>query len=298
MKILLLGKNGQLGSELLRILPDLGQVIALDYPDLDMADPKSIVNTVRESNPDVIFNATAYTNVDRAETETISVEAINGMGPGILAEEARKIGAVLIHYSTDFVFDGKKDRPYIETDIPNPVNLYGLSKLHGEKAVQQAGEDFLILRTSWLYSLHHGGFVDKVLEWSHHQKVLRIVDDQFGSPTWARMLAEASTRIIQRNADDLRSFIHDMSGIYHVAGKGIANRFEWARKIVDLDPDRNLQICGSVKPAKTSDFSSHVRRPLFSGLSCEKFETTFGIELPVWDESLRAAMNSEIPIAN
>ena len=290
MKILLLGKNGQLGWELNRTLQPLGEVFAFDYPDVDMADARNIREIVRQTKPDVIYNATAYTDVDKAESEPDLAEAVNVIGPGILAEEARKLNAVLIHYSTDYVFDGKKGSPYIETDIPNPLNVYGLSKLHGEQAIQQVGGVYLIFRTSWLYSLRGNSFVNKVLQWARTQKTLRIVDDQIGSPTWARMLAEATTQVIAQSRGDPSGYLTEKAGLYHLAGKGAASRYTWANNILDFDPHRYEQIVRELQIAKTSDFPTTAVRPLFSVLSCSAFEKTFDLMLPSWQKTLLFAL--------
>lgn len=293
LKILLLGNTGQLGWELNRTLQPLGVVVALDYPEVNMADAASIRKTVQDHRPEVIVNATAYTAVDKAESELELAEAINGTGSGILAEEARKKNAILIHYSTDYVFDGKKGSPYTETDTPNPINVYGLTKLHGEQAIQQVDGVYLIFRTSWVYtlrtsagSLRRDSFVIKVLQWARQNEVLRIVDDQIANPTWARMLAEITSQVLARGEE----YIHERAGLYHLAGSGFASRFEWARLILDLDPNRHEQMVKELLPAPTSDFLTPARRPLYSALNCDKFAATFGVRLPPWEATLRMAI--------
>ena len=259
-----------------------------------MADAVSIRKTVQECRPEVIVNATAYTAVDKAESEPELAEAINGNGPCVLAEEARKLNAVLIHYSTDYVFDGKKGAPYIETDLPNPLNVYGVSKLHGERAIQQAGGAYLILRTSWVYSLRQGGFVNKVLEWARQQDTLRMVTDQIGNPTWCRMLAEITAQVLARGDDHIREY----SGLYHLAGSGFASRIDWAKWILELDPNKSEQTVKEIIPVLTSDFPTPALRPLFSALECTHFLATFGLQLPDWMKSLTYAMQdiSKLPI--
>ena len=190
MNLLLLGNTGQLGWELQRTLQPLGAVVALDYPQVNLADTTSIRKTVQEYLPQVIVNAAAYTAVDKAEIEPELAEAINGTGSRVLAEEARKLNAVLIHYSTDYVFDGTKGAPYGETDLPHPINVYGQSKLAGEQAIQSVDGNYLIFRTAWVYSLRRNSFVSKVLGWARKNETLRVVDDQVSNPTWARMLAK------------------------------------------------------------------------------------------------------------
>jgi dTDP-4-dehydrorhamnose reductase len=291
MKLLLLGKTGQLGWELLRSLQPLGEVVALDYPEVNMADVASIRKTVGEHRPELIVNATAYTAVDKAESEPELAEAINGTGPGVLAEEARKLNAVLIHYSTDYVFDGKKGTPYAEADLPNPLNVYGSSKLHGEQTIQQVGGAYLILRTSWVYSLRQqGGFVGKILQWSRQQETLRIVDDQIGNPTWARMQAEMTAQILARGNE----YIHERTGMYHLAGSGFASRFEWAEMILELDPHRQEQTAKDIFPARTTDFPTPAQRPLFSALDCSRFGHVFDLVLPPWQKALQLALDEPL----
>ena len=293
MNLLLLGNTGQLGWELQRSLQPLGVVVAIDTPEVDMADAAGIRKKVQECHPDGIINATAYTAVDKAEREAELAEAINGRGPGVLAEEARKLQAFLIHYSTDFVFDGRKGTPYIESDLPNPLNVYGESKLHGEQAIQQVGGDYLILRTSWVYahrasagSLRQAGFVSKVLERSRHHDPLRMVTDQVGNPTWSRMLAESTAQLLSRGAAHIR----DHAGLYHLAGSGLASRYDWASLILELDPDKNEQRVKEILPALTADFPTPAQRPLFSALDCSHFFATFGLQLPDWKAALQLAL--------
>lgn len=286
MKILLLGNTGQLGWELNRTLLPLGEVQAVDYPEINLAEAEGLRAFVRASAPGVIVNAAAYTAVDRAESERDLAFAINATGPGILAEEAKRLGTALLHYSTDYVFDGTKGAPYVETDLPHPLNVYGESKLAGEQTIQAVDGNYLIFRTAWVYSSRRDSFVAKVLKWARQNEILRIVDDQTSSPTWARMLAEAASQIIARGND----YLSEHRGLYHLAGNGSASRLEWARKILALDPHREEQICKEILPALTSEFPTAARRPLFSALNCDHFAATFGLRLPAWEAGLRMAM--------
>ncbi|HVM70551.1 MAG TPA: dTDP-4-dehydrorhamnose reductase [Anaerolineales bacterium] len=286
MKILLLGNTGQLGWELQRCLLPLGSVTAFDFPDVDMADAGGIRAKLQECRPDVVINATAYTAVDKAESEPALAEKINGFAPGVLAEEARKLKALLIHYSTDYIFNGKKGSPYIESDLPDPLSVYGTSKLHGEQSIQQVGGDYLILRTSWVYSLRQGGFVNKVLDWSHRQQTLRMVSDQVGNPTWCRMLAEGTVVLLARGD----AYVRERTGLYHLAGCGFASRYDWAKLILELDPNKSEQTVKELLPALTSEFPTPAQRPLFSALDCSRFLATFGLELPDWRVALRLAL--------
>ena len=290
-KILQIGTNGQVGWELLRTCSPLGELIGLDYPAVDLSDSAGLRELVRNTKPDIIINAAAYTNVDKAEIEPELARAINAIGPGVLAEEAKKINAVIVHYSTDYVFDGTKGSPYLETDVTNPLNVYGKTKLEGEQAVQTVGGAYLVLRTSWVYSMRQGGFVSKVLQWSRQQEVLRVVDDQISSPTWARMLAAATALALAQGRDDPAGYISEKAGLYHIAGSGACSRYEWAKAILELDPKKSEHKVQQLLPAKSSQFPTPAERPLVSVLDCGKFAQVFGLRLPAWRESLQLAMD-------
>jgi dTDP-4-dehydrorhamnose reductase len=292
MRILLLGKNGQLGWELNRSLPTLGELTALDYPQIDLTDVEPICKHIRKTRPDVLINATAYTQVDRAEIELDRVEAINQNAPGKLAEACAEVGAAMIHFSTDYVFDGLKNNPYVENDTPNPLNVYGRTKLGGEQSVANNSTAYWIFRTSWVYSMRGSGFVSKVLEWARKNHSLRITADQIGNPTWARMLAEITSQLLARSGEAPAEWIRERRGLYHLAGSGYASRIEWARKILSLDPYPEQQICKEILPAETSEFSDIAKRPLFSALNCDYFHATFGLELPQWELALFLAFNN------
>lgn len=291
MKILLFGKNGQVGWELLRTLAPLGPVVAFDQPDLDLADLIALERKILDVHPDVIVNAAAYTAVDRAEQEWRLAYTVNASAPGVMAETARRVGAGLIHFSTDYVFDGTAGQAYTETDAPWPLNQYGLGKLAGEEAVKNVGDAFLIFRTSWVYSLRGNSFISKVLAWSRKENVLRIVADQTGSPTWARMLAEVVAILLGRGCQDPISYIRETKGLYHLAGTGQATRFEWAQEILKLDPNIEQQIAHSIEPARSDEFPTPAVRPAFSALDCSFFRTAFGLHLPTWQASLTLAMS-------
>jgi len=291
MRIVLFGKNGQLGWELQRILPSLGEVVTLDYQELDLTDLKALETKLDEFKPNLIVNASAYTAVDRAESERELAMTINGEAPGVMAEAARKLDAILVHYSTDYVFDGTKGSPYIETDTTHPINVYGESKLAGEEAIQQATDSYIILRTSWVYSLRlQSGFVKKVLSWARQNEVLRIVEDQIGCPTWARMLAEATGLLLAQGKTQPAEYFKIRSGVYHLAGKGGVSRLDWAKAILALDPARTEQKAKKLEPALSSEFPTPATRPLSSILKSERFESTFGLRIPGWEESLKLAM--------
>ncbi len=298
MRILLLGKHGQLGWELRRTLATLGELICLDYPKIDLIHPEGVLQTIRQNMPEIVINATAYTQVDQAESEPELANAINGTAPGRLAEACAEIGAAFIHYSTDYVFDGSKGSAYIESDRPNPINIYGGSKLAGEQAITQTGAAYLIFRTSWVYSNRRGyrtsgdSFLPKVLSWARQNPILRIVDDQIGNPTWARMLAEISAQLLAKSEKNPQTWIRERSGIYHLAGDGPASRLEWAKAILRLDPHPEEQICQEIQPAQTSNFITPAKRPLYSALDCALFTSTFALRLPPWEKALQLAMEA------
>ncbi len=293
MKVLLFGKNGQLGWELHRALATLGDVQAMDYPEVDFTSTDRVRDVVRRVAPRVIVNAAAYTAVDRAESEPGVAMAVNAAAPGVIAEESSTLGAALIHFSTDYVFDGKKGEPYRENDTPNPLNMYGKSKLAGERAVEQAGRVFIVIRTSLVYSLRRECFVTSVLKWAREQTTLRIVDDQVSNPTWCRMLAEATAQLVAAGGMDSVAWLHERSGLYHLAGDGFVSRFNWAQEIVRCDPHREEQIVQRMEPASTVEFPAPAERPLFSALNCSRFYDTFGIRLPDWRNTLRLAMEGK-----
>jgi dTDP-4-dehydrorhamnose reductase len=291
MRILLLGSTGQLGWELERSLAPLGQVEALDYPQIDLTKLDTIVPRLREFQPQLIVNAAAYTAVDKAESEVDLAMAVNAVAPGVLAEEAKKMNATLIHYSTDYVFDGNKSSPYYETDKPNPINVYGKSKLAGERAVEEVHGNHLILRTAWVYSMRRDSFVTKVLQWSRKQKTLKLVTDQVSNPTWARGLAEITALLIARAGNGPAAWINGYAGLYHLAGDGYASRYEWGQEILQLDPMREEQIVEDMLPSNSNDFPTPAQRPLFSALNCDYFVRTFDLHLPDWKPTLKLALS-------
>lgn len=290
MRIVLFGKNGQLGWESQRILPILGEVIALGRDEVDVSDLHNVRKTLNELKPNLIINTSAYTEVDRAEIEFELAMKINAISPGVMAETARKLGAVFIHYSTDYVFDGKKDIAYTENDPTYPLNTYGKSKLTGEENIKQAGDACLILRTSWVYSLRGSSFVNKVLGWARKNENLKIVSDQISSPTWARMLAGITSLMLAQNNANLLEIVRERHGVYHLAGAGYTSRYEWAKQILANDPNGSEQVVRNLEPALSEDFPTPALRPLFSALDCTRFEDTFGLKLPNWNSVLKLAM--------
>ncbi len=278
--ILLIGSTGQLGSELARALPAHGRVVALDRSALDLGDPDAIVAAVRDSCPQVIVNAAAYTAVDRAESEPDRATAINARAPAILADEAKRRGAVLIHYSTDYVFDGESDAPYDENATANPINAYGRSKLEGERAIAAIGGAALVLRTSWVYGMRGQNFLTTMKRLGAERDELRIVDDQVGTPNWTRSLAEATAAIIGRG----ERFVAERAGLYHLSGAGSGSWFDFARAIfAGADHPR-------IMPITSAQYPTAARRPRRSVLSSARIAADFGISLPHWEEMLRTCL--------
>jgi dTDP-4-dehydrorhamnose reductase len=286
-KVLLTGKNGQLGWELQRSLSAFGEIIATDSDEMDLTDPDAIRRLVRDTRPDFIINPAAYTAVDKAESEPGIAEAVNAIAPGILAEEARLLGAVLVHYSTDYVFDGDKTSPYSEDDLPNPQNVYGRTKLAGEQAVLASGCKHLVLRTSWVYGVHGGNFVKTMLRLAKERSELRIVSDQFGAPTWARDLALATSSALtcwQNNAWDDR-----LNGLYQLTAAGRTNWHQYAEEVVRLGRQFDPALANkslAINAIATHEYPVPAKRPSNSVLSNAKFNNSFGIALPAWQDSL------------
>src|SRR5260221_7091769 len=274
--ILLTGKTGQLGSELNRLLPKLGEVIVPDRKELDLLDPEKIHSVIRDANPQLVVNAAAYTAVDAAETDQANALAVNAEAPRLLALEAKKIGAVLVHFSTDYVFDGSKKAPHVETDPTNPRNAYGRTKLAGEQAIRDSCAAYIIFRTSWVYATHGRNFLLTILRLATEREELKIVGDQVGAPTCAFDLAEATTGIVAGIiAGTKRQFnIPEVSGIYHMTAAGQTTWYEFANAVLDearsasqdlpwLTAATNSHplIARRVLPISTEEFSSPTRRP-------------------------------------
>ncbi|MCX7148412.1 MAG: dTDP-4-dehydrorhamnose reductase [Rhodocyclales bacterium] len=279
MKILLTGCGGQLGREMKRSLASLGELVACDRGQLDLAKPDALRDAVRAIAPTVIVNAAAYTAVDKAEAEPAVADAINAVAPGILADEARRLGALLIHYSTDYVFDGTKPAPYNEGDIPAPLSAYGRSKYAGELAITAAGSRHLILRTSWVYGLHGANFMKTMLRLGRERSELRVVGDQIGAPTWTRHLADATAVILTRR--DLPS------GLYHLAAAGETSWHGYAEAIfIEAQRAGLLEKSPVVHRITSADYPLPATRPANSRLDCSRFTRDFGLALPDWRTGL------------
>jgi dTDP-4-dehydrorhamnose reductase len=278
LRTLLTGRNGQVGWELERVLPTVGEVIATDRTTLDLADGDAIRGLVRDVKPDVIVNAAAYTAVDQAERERDMAMKINATAPGILAEESKALGALLVHYSTDYVFDGTKSKPYTETDEPRPLSAYGQSKLEGEKAIRAASCAHIILRTSWVYAARGRNFLLTMLRLAGEGRPLRVVNDQFGAPTWSRDIAEATVRVLGKIGGDTRA-------TYHLTAAGKTTWYEFARRIFEL-----RGVSASVTPIRSEEYPTAAARPKNSVLDCRKLELDFGVSIPSWERGLGLAL--------
>jgi dTDP-4-dehydrorhamnose reductase len=299
IRILLIGAAGQVGSELQRTLAPLGDIVATDRSTLDLADEAAIRRTIRDSHPELIVNAAAYTQVDPAEAEPDLAMKVNGRAPGILAEEAARANAALIHYSTDYVFSGSIQRPYCEDDEPEPINTYGMTKLAGEKAIVAVGAPHLILRTSWVFGTGGNGFFNSIIKLAREREELKVVNDQIGTPNWCKSVAEATAQIIRGMASrGVVGAIAEASGIYHLCGADYTSRFGFAEEILALYR-RRAEALGRpplcikrLIPVSSAEFPSPARRPHYSVLSPEKLSRTFGVTLPSWRAQLAEALEA------
>ena len=291
MKILLTGKDGQVGFELVRTLAPLGEVVAAGRADCDLADADALRTLVRSHAPDVIVNPAAYTAVDKAESECGLAFAVNARAPGILGEEAARLGALVIHYSTDYVFDGAGRAPWKESDAPAPQSVYGSSKLAGERALAAACSRHLILRTSWVLGSHGGNFAKTMLRLAAGRDWLSVVDDQFGAPTSAALLADLTAHLVRqyaREGGDVFPY-----GIYHVAAAGETTWWAYARFVLEAAQQAGRQLRAGpdeVLPVTTAAYPSAARRPANSRLNTSLFRHTFGLRLPPWQDGVREVL--------
>lgn len=287
MKVLITGANGQVGWELQRALAPLGEVLALGHAQLDLADADAIRQALRHAAPDLIVNAAAYTAVDRAEQEQDLAQAVNGVAPGILAEEAKRLHAALVHYSTDYVFDGSKGAPYEEIDATHPQSVYGASKLAGEKAIAAVNCAHLILRTSWVYGARGKNFLLTMQRLAGERDELRVVDDQIGAPTWSRALAEATLLMLGQclHKNSVTESLRDKGGLYHLSAGGQTSWFGFASAIV-----QQAEKPPRMTPISTAEYPLPAARPAYSVLSNDKIARHFGIHLPDWRQSLNLCL--------
>lgn len=290
-RILLTGKNGQLGHALMSTLAPLGELVSVGSAECDFANPDDLRALVRGVRPRIIVNPAAYTAVDKAESEPALAHAVNGLAPGVLGEEATRIGAWVIHYSTDYVFDGHGERPYVETDSTQPLSVYGKSKRNGELALQASGAQHLILRTSWLLGAHGGNFARTILRLAAERESLNIVADRFGAPTSTALLADLTAQLIRQEQQEGAE--HFPFGLYHLTAAGETNWHEYARFVVSeaLAAGRPLRMRPEdVHPITTADYPLPAPRPANSRLNTEKFRTAFGFPLPDWRKGVRQVL--------
>jgi dTDP-4-dehydrorhamnose reductase len=284
MRILVLGRHGQVGAALTQSLQGLGELIALDRTQLDLSNPDAIRIALRELQPQMIINAAAYTAVDAAESDEATAFQINAEAPRVIAEESERLGAALIHYSTDYVFDGGKQGAWLEDDATAPLSVYGRSKLAGEQAIADVGGTHLILRTSWVYGLHGKNFLLTMLKLAETRDELAIVDDQMGAPTWAVTIADATAAII-RNAGEPAQ-LAALSGVYHLCAGGHTSWFGFAQAIFS---HTSVQRKPKLRPITAAEYPTPAKRPSNSMLNTDKFRHTFG-DLPAWDDALQTCM--------
>jgi dTDP-4-dehydrorhamnose reductase len=305
--ILLTGKTGQLGSELNRLLPSLGEVIAPERNELDLREPEKIRQIMRNAKPQLVINAAAYTAVDAAETDEANALAVNAEAPRLLAQEAKKIGVVLVHFSTDYVFDGSTKAPYEETDPTNPINVYGKTKLAGEQAVRSSGVPHLIFRTSWVYATRGRNFLLTMLRLATEREELKIVRDQIGAPTCAADIAAATAKILTNmyGRNDGADAISKASGTYHMTAAGETTWYDFTKAILEeaAHASQDLSwfaaatqgrplLARRIVPITASEYGSRTHRPAYSVLSNSRLTQTFGITLPDWRTQLHQCFAS------
>jgi len=293
MKILLLGMNGQVGWELQRSLAPLGELVALDHDSKDFCgdftDLEGLAKTVRTVKPDVIVNAAAHTAVDKAESEAALARTINALAPGVLAQEAARANAWLVHYSTDYVFDGSGDKPWLENDATAPLNVYGVTKLEGEQLIQQSGCRHLIFRTSWVYGARGGNFAKTMLRLARERDSLSVIDDQIGAPTGADLLADITAHAIRTALQR-----PEVSGLYHLVAAGEISWHGYASFVIDFARHNGviLKVApGAIKPVPTSAFPTPAKRPRNSRMDTAKLQRAFDLHLPEWQTGVKRMLS-------
>lgn len=293
MKILLLGSNGQVGFELARSLLPLGEIVALNRSQADLTNLENLRAIVQTIRPDVLVNAAAYTSVDKAETERETAFLINAQAVDILAQEAKNLNALLIHYSTDYVFDGTKDFPYFENDTTNPLNVYGESKLAGELAIQESTANYLIFRTTWVFAARGQNFVNSIVRLASEREELNIVADQIGAPTWSRLIADTTAHCLRQTIQERNAKIFE-SGIFNLTSSGETSWFEFAKKIVELTRTKNVEFQNRViNPIPTSAYPTPAKRPANSRLATDKLFQRFHVKMPNWEETLKLCLEEK-----
>lgn len=291
-RILLTGANGQVGWELRRTLSCLGEVVALDSKAMNLADIAAVRRKLRDIAPSIIVNSAAYTAVDKAESELDQAYAVNATAPGVLAEEADTLGALLVHYSTDYVFNGSGAKPWHEGDPCDPLNVYGASKLEGEHAIQASGCRHLIFRTSWVYGARGSNFLLTMRRLLRERAELKIVADQVGAPTWCRDLAEATAQVLSQIASPARDLSQpDLWGVYHMSNAGETSWYGFAEAIQSIDTSNDTLENTRLLPIPGSDYPTPAKRPLNSRLNNDKLEQVFGLRLQDWRAALALCLD-------
>jgi dTDP-4-dehydrorhamnose reductase len=293
MKILLLGAGGQLGHELVPLLSKRGELLAPSREQVDYAGRLAeLPSLLAAASPDLIVNCIAYNEVDKAESEPEVALRVNSEAVAVLGEYARKQRAALVHYSTDFVFDGAASEPYVETDATSPLSAYGRSKRAGEEALSAMDAPALVLRTAWVYSLRRKSFVKAIYDAARTREELKVVSDEAGNPTWARDLARVTDVIVERMGKDPANFGVEHRGVYHAAGKGHCTRYELASAIVEADPKRAEHKVQRVLPIAASTLNLAAKRPPYGALDCTRLESRFGVSFLPWQQALSSALRS------
>lgn len=288
-QILLIGRIGQVGWELQRVLAPMAKVTCVDFPEIDLTKAESIRGHIRAARPNVIINAAAYTAVDKAESDGDTAMLVNGVAPGIMADEAKACGAWLVHYSTDYVFDGTKTSAYLESDAPNPLGVYGRSKLAGEQALQQSGIPHLLFRLCWVYGSRGNNFMQTIMRLARDRETLKVVSDQIGSPTPSRLIAETTGHALRQVLYAKDS--EQLSGTYNLAAAGKTSWHGFAQAVIGRMPVEGRK-CSTVQPIPSSEYPLPARRPANSVLNCDKLETTFGLRLPDWEAGLNLVLDN------
>jgi dTDP-4-dehydrorhamnose reductase len=291
-KILVFGRFGQIAWELRRELACLGHVTTIGYPQIDFNHPDTIRKAVQNAEPTVIVNAAAYTEVDKAETNFELASTINSTAPGVLAEESKRRSILLVHYSTDYVFDGSKQGAYVETDVPNPISAYGKTKLAGDQAIESVGGEYLILRTSWIYGARGNNFLLTMLRLARERSELRIVDDQIGAPTPSQCIAQATANILAQVLSPGGAGLDGRGGIYNTTSSGETSWFGFAKALLTRSAEYTGLAIPSLIPIATSGYPRPARRPPNSRLSCQRLSGTFGVRIPHWEDALSLVLES------
>ena len=299
-KILLIGSTGQVGWELHRTLMTSGTVIPANRDpsapyNIDLGKPDTIRTVIRDVQPSLIVNAAAYTAVDKAESEPDLAMAINGTAPGIIAEEAKRCKAGMIHYSTDYVFNGSQTRPYLEDDLTDPQSVYGSTKLAGEQAIAAVNDAYLIFRTSWVYGLKGKNFLLTMLKLAQEREEIKVVDDQVGSPTWSRMIAEATAQIVSQGCPDIYEFLASKHGIYHLTSTSQVSWHGFAKAIFGLSKSFEVGKLRTLIPIISNQYPSPAQRPAYSCLDTDKISEAFGLKPPHWNDALELVLLDSSP---